>query len=211
MVGAPLFAPKLAEMIARRTLPLLFATPALAQAGGDYRWRVIRNGTVIGTHNVSFTQRGDERITVSENLVTPRVMGVVVYRYEHRLTEVSRGGHFVSVRSSLNRNGTIVRVEAEAGPRGVTLHGPSGTLNLPRLAVPLSWWEPQRFGGAVPIFGTTTGRPMELSWAREALSGGVRWRTAGEIEAVLEFDANGRWSAYRVKGDDGSMVTYAAA
>lgn len=211
MAGVPLFAPKPAEMIARRTLPLLFATPALAQAGGDYRWLVIRNGTAIGTHHVSFTQRGDERITVSENLVTPRVMGVVVYRYEHRLTEVSRGGQFVSVRSSLNRNGTIVQVEAEAGPRGVTLRGPDGTLNLPRLAVPLSWWEPQRFGGAVPIFGTTTGRPMELSWAREALPGGVRWRTAGEIEAVLEFDASGRWSAYQVKGDDGSVVTYAAA
>lgn len=198
-------------MIGRRSLPMLLATPALAQDGRDYRWQVTRNGTTIGTHHVSFTERGDERTTVSENLVTQRVMGVVVYRYEHRLTEVSRRGRFVSVRSSLNRNGTIVEVEAEAGPQGITLRGPDGALNLPRQAVPLAWWEPQRFGGAVPLFGTTTGRPMDLRWTREALPAGMRWRTAGEIEAVLEFDAGGRWTAYQVKGDDGSMVIYAAA
>lgn len=198
-------------MIARRALPLLLATPAFAQPARDYRWRVMRNGTAIGTHNVSVTERGGERITVSENLVTPRVMGVVVYRYEHRLTEVSRGGRFVSVRSSLNRNGSIIQVEAEAGPQGVTLRGPEGTLNLPAQAVPLAWWEPQRFGGGTPLFGTTTGKALDLRWTREALAGGVRWRTAGEIEAVLEFDAAGRWVAYQVKGDDGSVVIYEAA
>jgi hypothetical protein len=84
-------------------------------------------------------------------------------------------------------------------------------LNLPAQAVPLAWWEPQRFGGAVPLFGTTTGKPLNLHWTREALPTGVRWRTAGEIEAILEFDTTGRWTAYQVKGDDGSTVIYAAA
>lgn len=198
-------------MIARRALPLLFATPALAQSNGDYRWRVMRNGTAIGAHTISFTERGGERIAVSENIVTPRVLGVVVYRYEHRLTEVTRGGRFVSVRSSLNRNGNLTEVEAEAGPRGVTLRGPEGALNLPAQAVPLAWWEPQRFGGRMPLFGTTTGKALDLRWTREALGQGVRWRTAGEIEAMLEFDAAGRWVTYQVKGDDGSSVTYEAA
>jgi hypothetical protein len=198
-------------MIARRTLPLLLATPAFAQAARDYRWRVMRNGTAIGTHNITVTERGGERTTLSENIITPRVMGVVVYRYEHRMTEVSRAGRFASVRSSLNRNGTLTQVEAEAGPTGVVLRGPEGTLNLPAQAVPLAWWEPQRFGGGTPLFGTTTGKALDLRWTREALPAGVRWRTAGEIEAVLEFDAAGRWVAYQVKGDDGSTVIYDAA
>jgi hypothetical protein len=199
-------------MFTRRALPLLLATPAMAQSPEGYRWRVTRNGTGIGTHNVTFTERGAERVAVSENLVTPRVMGVVVYRYEHRLTEVTRGGRFVSVRSSLNRNGTLTEVSAEAGADAVLLRGSEGAVRLPALAAPLSWWEPQRFGGATPLFGTTTGKAMELRWARETLpGGGVRWRTTGEVEAMLEFSAAGRWTAYQVKGDDGSTVIYDAA
>lgn len=214
MVGAARSAPGQAEVIARRTLPLLLAAPAIAAsaAAADYRWGVLRNGSVIGTHNVTFTQRGNEVTALSEIVITPRVMGVVVYRFEHRYTEVTRGGRFVQVRSRLNRNGHIVEVEAEALPQGVTLRGPEGALQLPRDAAPLSWWEPQRFGGGTPLFGTTTGKPMDLRWAREALpAGGTRWRTTGEVEAVLEFDAAQRWTAYQVKGDDGNDLSYQAA
>jgi len=212
MVVAARCAPRLVELVARRALPFLFVAPALAQSGGDYRWRVIRNGSAIGTQSVTFTQHGAERVAFAEMLVVPSVMGVVVYRFEHRYTEVTRGGNFVSVRSRLNRNGRITEVEADATPHGVALRGPEGALQLPANAAPLSWWEPQRFGGATPVFGTTTGRLMDLRWAREALpGGGVRWRTTGELEAVLEFAAAGRWSAYQVKGDDGINVIYEAA
>ncbi|MBS7811420.1 DUF6134 family protein [Roseococcus pinisoli] len=200
--------------ISRRLLPLLVATPAFAQplpTPRDYRWRVTRNGTAIGYHHVGFSRRGDDLVTSSEVVVTPRVLGVVVYRFEHRYTEVTRGSQFVSVSSRQNRNGRIVEVEAERTPRGVAIHGSEGERLLPPDAAPLSWWQPQRFGGAVPVFGTTTGKLMELRWTREALgAGGSRWHVTGEVEATLDFAADGRWTAYQVKGDDGSMVVYEA-
>lgn len=186
----------------------LAAAPAVAQSA-DYRWKVLRAGSEIGTHSIVFRRDGDTLTAVSEVLVAPRVLGVVVYRFEHRYTEVTRGDRFVSVRSRLNRNGTITDVEAEAGAGAVTVRGPGGVLRLPADAAPLSWWQPRRFGGAVPIFGTTTGRPMDLRWTRETRAGGgARWRCAGEVDAVLEFDAQGRWVAYAVQGDDGSNVSY---
>ncbi|MBB3898793.1 DUF6134 family protein [Roseococcus suduntuyensis] len=207
-------------MILRRALPLLLAASpgtALSQGRGlppreAYRWRVMRQGSAIGTHNVTFTQRGEEVVALSDVTITPSFLGVVVYRYEHRYSEVTRGGRFVSVASRLNRNGTIIEVEARAGANGVEVQGPEGALRLPSGYVPLSWWEPQRFGGQVPLFGTSTGRPFELRWAREALAGGgTRWRTAGEIEAVLDYTAEGRWVGYSVRGDDGVTVSYAPA
>lgn len=201
-------------MIGRRALPLLAAAPALAQAPqqADYRWKVVRNGTEIGTHNVIFGREGDAVSALSEVLVTPRVLGVVVYRFEHRYTEVTRGGRLVSVRSRLNRSGTIVEVEADAVAGGIALRGPEGALRLPADAAPLSWWHPERFGGAVPIFGTTTGKLMDLRWTRIALpTGGTRWQCAGEVDATLDYDARGRWIAYSVLGDDGSTVSYSAA
>lgn len=207
-------------MFVRRALPLLLASaPAVALAQGRaappreaYRWRVMREGSAIGTHNISFTQRGDEVVALSDVSIAPSFLGVVVYRYEHRYSEVTRGGRFVSVASRLNRNGRVVEVEARAGQGAVQVRGPEGELRLPANAVPLSWWEPQRFGGTTPIFGTSNGRPFELQWSREALpGGGTRWHTAGEIEAVLDYTPAGRWVGYSVKGDDGSIVSYAPA
>jgi len=225
-------------MSPRRGLPLLFALPAsptLAQPRdrrrppaetsppepappvmiaqpADYHWRVMRNGSEIGTHDVIFSTRGDELIASSDVTVVPRVLGVVVYRFEHRYTEVTRGAAFLSIRSRLSRNGMIVDVSAEAGIGGVTVRGPAGALALPADAVPLSWWQPRRFGGAVPIFGSSTGQLMNLRWMREALAGGgMRWRCVGEVDAVLDYDASGRWAGYSVLGDDGSTVSYTAA
>ncbi len=225
-------------MFARRLLPSLLAIApgaALAQQRGrprreqapappaepepnaapppaDYRWRVMRNGTEIGSHTVSFSLRGAELLAVSDVSVVPRVLGVVVYRFEHRYTEVTRAGRFVSVRSRQNRNGSIVDVSAEAGPGGVSIRGPEGMLTLAANAAPLSWWEPARFGGAALIFGTTTGRLMELRWTRAALpGGGTRWRCQGEVDATLDYSADGRWVGYSVIGDDGSTVSYLPA
>lgn len=205
-------------MIVRRALPLLLASAmpgaSLAQASPreDYRWRVMRSGSAIGTHDITFTRRGAEMVALSDVSIAPSFLGVVVYRFEHRYAEVTRGGAFVSVSSRLNRNGTIVEVEARATPGAVLVRGPDGERRLPADAAPLSWWEPQRFGGAVPLFGTSTGRPPELRWTREALPGGAaRWRTEGEIEAVLDYTAAGRWVGYSVKGDDGSTVSYTPA
>jgi hypothetical protein len=202
--------------LARAALPLLpGAAPSLALAHAqpprDHRWRVMRNGTAIGTHDVTFTQQGARRTAVSDVNVAPRVLGVAVYRFEHRYTEVTEGGRFLSVRSRHNRNGRVTEVSAEAVAGGVVVLGPEGELRLPANAAPLSWWEPQRFGGALPLFGTSTGKAMELGWAREARAGGVRWRTTGEVEAVLDYDAEGRWIGYSVKGDDGSTVSYEPA
>jgi len=227
-------------MLTRRLLPKLFApalatvllpgaaraqqpsrrradapAPALAPEASpirpDYRWRVMRNGSEIGSHSVTFSQRGAELIAVSDVSIMPRVLGLVVYRFEHRYTEVTRGSAFVSVQSRQNRNGSIVEVSAAAAPGAVAISGPEGALNLPANAAPLSWWEPQRFGGAVPIFGTTTGRIMELRWTRLALpSGATQWRCQGEVDATLAYDAHGRWVGYSVIGDDGSTVSYIA-
>ena len=204
-------------MIPRRLLPLLAATPAVARAQsvaqGGWSFRVMRNGQQIGTHVVQVAERGGERVTRSDVSVVPKLLGVVMYRFEHRYVEVTAPGfRFRSVDSHLNRNGKVAVVKARATPEAVLVEGPEGALRLPPDAAPLSWWDPSRLGGAVPIFGTTTGRVMELRWSRRALpGGGFAIGCTGEVEAECLFAADGNWVGFSTRGDDGSTVTYAPA
>lgn len=189
----------------------LLARPALAQ-GGDIAFRVKRGGDVVGTHSVRFAMRGRERVATSELVIAPKVLGIVVYRYEHRYEEATEGGRFKRVASRLNRNGRIVEVRGEAVAGAVLLDGTEGPQRLPADAAPLSWWEMARMGGRVPVFGTTTGRALALSWqARRSSAGGPEYACSGDVTATVAFDAAGRWTGFSARGDDGTDIAYEPA
>jgi len=192
-----------ARLVARRGLlaaPALLLAQAVRAADGDFAFRVMRRGDQVGTHTVRFAARGRERVATSEFLVAPRVMGIVVYRFEHRYEEVTEAGRFRRVTSRLNRNGRIVEVRGEAVAGAVLLDGTEGPQRLPADAAPLSWWDRDRLG-------TTTGRLLTVTWeiGREA-------RTCrGEVEAVARYDAAGRWVGLDARGEDGNDISYLPA
>lgn len=189
----------------------LAARPAAAQ-GDAIAFRILRKGEAVGTHTVRFAQHGTERVATSELLIAPRILGIVVYRYEHRYEERTQAGRFRSVASRLNRNGRVVEVRGEAVPGAVLLDGTEGPQRLPADAVPLSWWEMRRMGGAVPLFGTTTGRALALAWrARGGASGGPEYACSGDVNATVSFDAAGRWVGFSARGEDGTDIAYEAA
>jgi hypothetical protein len=200
----------------RRRLALLaLSAPFVAAAapgGGDIAFRVRRRGDLVGTHVVRFAQRGSERIATSDLAIVPKVLGVVVYRYEHRYEEVTRDGRFLRVASRLNRNGRIVEVRGESVPGAVVLDGTEGPQRLPADAAPLSWWEMRRMGGAVPLFGTTTGRALTLAWEpRRAAAAGSSFSCSGDVAATVAFDGTGRWIGFSARGEDGNDIVYEPA
>ncbi|MBR0659392.1 DUF6134 family protein [Neoroseomonas oryzicola] len=189
----------------------LLAWPARA-AEGDIAFRILRKGEAVGTHTVRFATRGAERVATSDLVIAPRVFGIVVYRYEHRYEEVTEGGRFRRVTSRLNRNGRIVEVRGERVAGAVLLDGTEGPQRLPEDAAPLSWWEMRRLGGRVPLFGTTTGRALDLAWeTRRGAAGGPEFQCSGEVTASVAFDAAGRWVGFSARGDDGTDILYAPA
>ena len=195
--------------LARRSMlaaaSLLLARPAGAEPH-DAIFRVMRRGDQVGTHTLRIARQGREQIATSELLIAPRVLGIVVYRYEHRYVEATVAGRFTRVTSHLNRNGRIVEVRGEAVAGAVLLDGTEGPQRLPADAAPLSWWERERFG-RMPIFGTTTGRLLALRWDLTRETSACR----GEIEAVARYDAAGRWVGLDARGEDGNDITYVPA
>ncbi len=193
-------------------LPVLAAAGPAAAADGDYAFRVMRRGDAVGTHTVRFETRGAMRIATSELLIRPSVMGIVVYRYDHLYEEITEAGRFRRVTSRLNRNGRIVEVRGEAVAGAVLLDGTEGPERLPAEAAPLSWWEPRRLGGRMPLFGTTTGHALSLAWqTRRAAAGGPEYACAGDVTANVAFDVAGRWVGFSARGEDGHDITYEPA
>jgi hypothetical protein len=192
-------------------LPAGLALPAAA-AEGDYAFRVMRRGDVVGTHTVRFSPRGADRIATSDISITPRVMGIVVYRYEHRYEEATIGERFRRVTSRLNRNGRIVEVRGEATGDAVLLDGTEGAQRLPADAAPLSWWVMPRLAGRIPLFGTTTGRALTLAWqSRRLPGGGAEYACTGDVTATVTYSAAGRWVGFTARGEDGTDIAYEPA
>ena len=200
----------------RRALPPLALLMAAAppRRGGalpaEYRFRVVREGSQIGTHRVAFSQAGNELTARTEVDIAVKLAGFTVFRLTHRFSETWAGDRLRLAASRQDRNGRVSEMEARAEGNAVLVRGSEGAQRLPADAAPLTWWEPGRFNR--PLFDNSTGKPLRLQWARAPLpGGGTRWTAAGDTESEGTYAADGTWLAWRTKGEDGSTVTYERA
>jgi hypothetical protein len=178
-------------------------------APGPVRFRILREGSAIGTHAVTL-EDGPEGTRVARSAidVVVRFAGIVVYRYWHRFAETwGPEGRLVAVASRLERNGTPTALDGRVEGAAFLLTGPEGTQRLPAEVAPLSWWDPSIFRR--PLFDARTGRALRVHAERAALpGGGFSLRVTGDGEGTATYDATGRWTFHVMKGEDGSTVTY---
>lgn len=194
----------------RRSLPLL-ALPLLARPAAAipsvYRFRIMREGSAIGTHQVTIAEADGQLTARTEVAVQVRLVGITVFRLTHNFTEVWAGDRLRSITSHHDRNGTVKDMTARAEGGAILVQGPEGPQRLSADAAPLSWWDPRRFDR--PLFDSETGKPLRLQWSRQPGPGGaVTWRASGDDQGEGQYAPDGTWLAWRTKGDDGSLVTY---
>lgn len=201
-------------VLRRRALPLL-ALPLLARparaAPAAIRFRILRQGSQIGTHRVAFSEADGELTAQTDVDIAVRLLGVTVFRLTHRFTEIWAGDRLRLATSRHDRNGTVTEMVARAAEGAILVQGPKGPQRLPAEAAPLSWWNPRQF--ARPLFDSETGEPLHLRWTRIPLpDGGVRWRaTGGGEESEGTYAADGTWLGWMTRAEDGSIVTYEPA
>jgi hypothetical protein len=190
-------------------VPLLAARPALALPA-ELRFRVVREGSQIGTHRVFVAETGGGLTARTEVDIAVRMMGITVFRLTHRFTEDWAGERLRSAVSRHDRNGTVTEMRAEAVGDAIQVQGGAGRHRLPAEAAPLTWWDSRRF--VRPLFDNATGEPLTRRFARSPLpGGGTLWRaTAGE-DSEGTYAADGTWTGWRTRAEDGSIVTYERA
>ena len=206
-------------MLTRRALlpPLLAlpvlppARPASGQPVSEYRFRVVREGSQIGTHRVSFSAAsGDGTVARTDVEIAVRLAGITVFRLTHRFAETWANDRLRLAVSRHERNGRVTDMEVRAEGNALLVRGPEGPQRLPAEAAPLTWWNPGHFNR--PLFDNSTGRPLRVQWSRApAPGGGVRWIATGDTESEGTYAADGTWLGWRTKAEDGSTVTYERA
>ncbi|MFM8613531.1 MAG: DUF6134 family protein [Alphaproteobacteria bacterium] len=187
-------------------LPALLPMAALA-APGAVRFRVLREGREIGTHQVRLSGNAAKLSVQTEIALHVKLAGFTVFRLRHDIAEEWANDRLQRLTSRHDRNGTVTEARVVAEGNALVAEGPEGAARLPANAAPLTWWNGAHF--ARPLIRPLTGKLIPAAAARSALpGGGVQFTLNGEVEAVARFDAEGRWVALSTKGEDGSAVVY---
>jgi hypothetical protein len=188
-------------------LPVLLLPATALAAPGVARFRVLREGREIGTHQVRLSGNAAKLSVQTEIALQVKLAGFTVFRLRHDVAEEWAGDRLQRLTSRHERNGTVTeaRIMAEGG--ALVAQGPEGAARLPANAAPLTWWNGAHF--ARPLIRPLNCTLIPGAAMRSAVpGGGVQFTLNGAVEAVARYDAAGRWVALATKGEDGSAVTY---
>jgi hypothetical protein len=203
-------------MIARRLVLGAAVMPLVGRramaAPADLSFRIMRQGSQVGTHTVRFRDEGDLLRARTEMRIRVTLAGFTVFRFTQDTDEAWRGERLVALDSRADRNGTPGICSAVGELNGLRVRGTAGEVVLPPNAAPLTWWRAATLlGGSVPLFDVREGRAVQPRLERLPQPNGQRIRLVGGEGAEVAYDARGTWTFFATTGEDGSSVTYERA
>ena len=195
------------------------AGPALAATlpvpvSNAIKFKILRNGTPIGEHHMTFAQSGKGLRVESDTDMLVRLAGIPIFHYQGKAVENWENGRFIRVDSQVNHDGTYLRVQADQILGGYAIQSTKAgdyqyTGSPPML--PLTYWN--RAVLKAMILNLETGRhyPAIVSspgWNNlQAANGGSilarRYDVTGKLHLSVWYDQFNQWSGleFHVDGD----------
>jgi hypothetical protein len=184
---------------------------------GRLAFRVVRNGSAIGTHVLTFA-RLDNGIDV--HIAVDIAVGfgpLVLYRYTLRGLEQWRDGAVSHVDATTNDDGTNDYMRADRDARGLWVEGSKASRYLaPADALPATHWNMAELDG--PWINPQDGRLLHPTVQRTGsdlvkLADGrgekaTDYVLSGDVHMELWYNAARQWSALLFTARDGSLVRY---
>lgn len=196
----------------------LFAAPAVARApdGLTLEYRILRNGSEIGRHRVSFVH-GDDAMTVkTEVRIEVSFAFITLYRYALDGVEIWRHGRLAELHTTTDDDGDHYAVHALANGDTIVIEAGGDKWTAPATAMPSSLWHPDLARGPL-LIGVEQGERMvvaaeeigrEVVPARGGEVSATHLVVSGELERELWYDDDGILVHLRLIARDGSNIVY---
>jgi hypothetical protein len=213
-------------MIERRSVllggALIAAMPAMLRAslpvpGDRLGFDIIRKGTKLGTHQLSFERNGDAlTVHVAADLVV-KIGFITLYRFHHQATEHWLGDELVALQTTTSDNGTPQQVVGRRDASGLVIEGTKAPRYVaPANALLATHWNRRELEG--PLINAQDGRLMRpkiaavgsdmIPTASGAQIRANHYALTGDVQLDMWYDAKSSWAGLGMKVMDGSMIRY---
>jgi hypothetical protein len=120
------------------------APPGNAQmpANGTGSYVVKRDGSPIGTLKITFARDGKRLVATSDYSIKVKLLAIVLYRYDKRMTETYEDGRLVAYETDIDDNGAKSQVRVTRDGDTLSIVHPKGKLTAPPGLYPSTYWPP---------------------------------------------------------------------
>lgn len=186
------------------------------QAPAPLKFEIIRNGSIIGHHDMTFTAEGDNVILEIDIAIKVDLLFVTVFRYEHHNREVWQGDHLLSIASNTLSDGKKGFLRGRDTPTGFEIETQKGKATLPAGIMSTTYWRPT-FLKQTQVMHSETGELLKISIADKGLETveargqkvqARHYEVRGDLNLDLWYDDTGTWVHGTTKGKDGSDIVY---
>ena len=200
-------------MLRRQLICLIvFLLPYVANAE-SYNFQVLLNDKPIGEHRVTVTDAGNgEKRVQGHARYQVKILGFVVFDYDHRHQEVWQAGCLKSLRSTTYSQDKTSTLDVQHEPDALTVvqNDVSSIIehNVPNCLWSYAYWETGLQQQTALINGQT-GEITSVSFTptKDLSTTRVQLQTA-EQKLDIAYDALGRWSGLEVKLNQKRRLTY---
>jgi len=216
-------------VIGRRAVLLAGATLAARQAAGALpvpasnalSYRLVRHGSEIGHHTLTFGRKVDAQVdALTVHVAVDAVVSLIsipIVRYTHRAVETWQDGILVGLSGETDKNGQREWVKARRTSEGLTVTGSkTAPYTAPVSAIATSYWDRRMVDG--PMISLEDGvllRPEVAVRRADSIrlaSGGMitadRYSLSGAFAVDVWYDRTDTWAGLAFAVADGSNVTY---
>jgi len=118
--------------------------PGLAAAAErEWRFRVLLDGSEVGTHTFRVEERGGERRVASDARFTVKFLFFDAYTYAHRARERWQGECLAGIEARTDDNGESLAVRGERRGAHFEVAGENGAERLPGCVMSFAYWNPK--------------------------------------------------------------------